>query len=80
VAMAWRVDSSTGDYARCQMLGQSCEAILKRCRIIGVERFKTKYPNVPWTGLFGAGGENETYGFEPEVGRVGRLWTTCPST
>jgi hypothetical protein len=36
-------------------------------RKIGVKRFKDKLPNVQWTGLFGEGGENKQYGFEPHV-------------
>ncbi|KAK1921751.1 hypothetical protein DB88DRAFT_499084 [Papiliotrema laurentii] len=34
---------------------------------IGVKRFKDKLPNVQWTGLFGEGGENKQYGFEPHI-------------
>lgn len=36
-------------------------------RAIGVSRFEKAKPNVKWAGLFGAGGEDKTYGFEPEV-------------
>lgn len=36
-------------------------------RAIGVERFGASKPDVKWAGLFGAGGENKKYGFEPEV-------------
>lgn len=36
-------------------------------RTIGVPRFKDKLPDVKWTGLFGAGGETQKYGFEDEV-------------
>jgi hypothetical protein len=34
---------------------------------IGVSRFAQEKPGVKWAGLFGAGGEEKTYGFEPEV-------------
>ncbi|GMK59178.1 hypothetical protein CspeluHIS016_0701930 [Cutaneotrichosporon spelunceum] len=33
---------------------------------IGVSRFATEKPNIRWSGLFGAGGEDKHYGFEPE--------------
>jgi hypothetical protein len=36
-------------------------------RTIGVRRFGKLKPEVKWAGLFGAGGEEKTYGFEPEV-------------
>ena len=39
-------------------------------RAIGVARFKEKKPHVNWAGLFGLGGEDKQYGFEPHV---------CPS-
>ncbi|RXK39208.1 hypothetical protein M231_03565 [Tremella mesenterica] len=34
---------------------------------IGVLRHKTQKPNIPWAGLFGDGGENQKYGFEPDI-------------
>ncbi|RSH82660.1 uncharacterized protein EHS24_007654 [Apiotrichum porosum] len=36
-------------------------------KAIGVSRFEKAKPNVKWAGLFGAGGEDKTYGFEPEI-------------
>ncbi len=36
-------------------------------RPIGVSRFAQEKPGVKWAGLFGAGGEEKKYGFEPEV-------------
>ena len=36
-------------------------------RPIGVARLKDKKPGIKWAGLFGAGGEKQTYGFEPHV-------------
>lgn len=38
-------------------------------RKIGVKRFQEKLPHVQWTGLYGAGGEDKQYGFEPHVSR-----------
>lgn len=32
-----------------------------------MERFAREKPDVKWAGLFGAGGENKTYGFEKEI-------------
>lgn len=32
-----------------------------------MSRFAEEKPDVKWAGLFGAGGENQQYGFEPEV-------------
>ncbi|CAK9785619.1 hypothetical protein CC85DRAFT_272456 [Cutaneotrichosporon oleaginosum] len=34
---------------------------------IGVSRFKDEKPDVNWAGLFGAGGQDKKYGFEPEI-------------
>jgi len=34
---------------------------------IGVPRFKDKLSEIKWTGLFGAGGETQKYGFEDEI-------------
>lgn len=36
-------------------------------RPIGVKRFAEEKPDVKWAGLFGAGGDTKTYGFEPEI-------------
>lgn len=36
-------------------------------RPIGVARLKDRKPNIKWAGLFGAGGDDLKYGFEPEV-------------
>lgn len=32
-----------------------------------MERFAREKPDIKWAGLFGAGGENKTYGFEKEI-------------
>ena len=37
------------------------------CRAIGVTRLGEQKKNVKWAGLYGSGGENQTYGFEPHV-------------
>ncbi|RSH92380.1 hypothetical protein EHS25_008795 [Saitozyma podzolica] len=34
---------------------------------IGVKRHQEKKPHINWAGLFGAGGEDQTYGFEPDI-------------
>lgn len=34
---------------------------------IGVTRVKDKKPDIQWAGLFGSGGENQQYGFEPDI-------------
>ncbi|KAL7419151.1 hypothetical protein Q5752_005987 [Cryptotrichosporon argae] len=34
---------------------------------IGLKKFESAKPHIKWAGLFGAGGENKKYGFEPEV-------------
>lgn len=36
-------------------------------RAIGVKRHKDQKPGMQWAGLFGEGGEEQKYGFEPEV-------------
>jgi hypothetical protein len=36
-------------------------------RAIGVTRHKEQKPDVKWAGLFGSGGDELKYGFEPEV-------------
>ncbi|KAK4685592.1 hypothetical protein P7C73_g4551, partial [Tremellales sp. Uapishka_1] len=36
-------------------------------KLIGLSRFKEDKPQIKWAGLFGAGGESQTYGFEPEI-------------
>ena len=49
-------------------------------RPIGVKALESKKPQIKWAGLFGAGGENKQYGFEPHVSvkacspAVGRRW------
>jgi len=45
----------------------ACVSPSDKCRAIGVSRFAEEKPDVKWAGLFGSGGENKTYGFEPEV-------------
>jgi len=36
-------------------------------RAIGVTRLKDQKPGMKWAGLFGSGGDDLKYGFEPEV-------------
>lgn len=42
-------------------------SLIDACRAIGVSRLKEQKPGVSWAGLYGLGGETQTYGFEPEV-------------
>jgi len=41
--------------------------LISAVRPIGTARHKDKKPGIQWAGLFGFGGENQKYGFEPEV-------------
>jgi hypothetical protein len=36
-------------------------------RAIGVTRHKDQKPDIQWAGLYGSGGDDLKYGFEPEV-------------
>ena len=54
-----------------QARGYGCEmlTVISVIRPIGVAGFEEKFPDIKWAGLFGAGGEHQTYGFEPHVCR-----------
>lgn len=47
-------------------------------RAIGVARHKDQKPGMQWAGLFGAGGDDQKYGFEPEVSRTSPLHSRSP--
>jgi len=44
-----------------------CSGLSLTRRPIGVKKLGSQKPQIKWAGLFGAGGENKQYGFEPHV-------------
>ena len=57
----------SGNESRVEGEDDTGQGLMKRA--IGVTRLKDQKPGMKWAGLFGSGGDDLKYGFEPEVRR-----------